>query len=265
MSKQPSIVRLAAVIEVPTTDLNCKETDEITRALQELGFSVTHIEWTSIDSFKAEVQGKKFSVLYLGAHADAKGFGHTADNASTSWEDFALALCTSECVAPDGILFMGCCRGGMKTVAIKLMLTCDKVAAIFGPNCNIKSSALRLAFRTFTQARYHDETDISEACKRATAGADREFCCFDRQQLETELDCIHKLQVIYDTQFTVLSDLRTLTYKVSLLMKAVAQLTQVSENRPAEQQAKAGPVSPSPVPGSVPVAGPSPDPQPAHR
>src|ERR1051325_7913058 len=130
------------------------EVQIIRDTLDNLHIDLQEIEWISEKDFLGQTSnGRKYSLIYLGAHADHLGFGEKEAHALHSWEQLARAICQSDCMVPEATLFLGCCRGGMKTVALKIMKMCDKIDYICGPNWNVTGNDLTAAFQAFVQSR----------------------------------------------------------------------------------------------------------------
>lgn len=171
----------------------------ITAHLKGIGVKTEVVEWLSPQDFEIQVTGKKFGIIYLGAHANAWGFGEN-DQTLHPWETLGTVICTSDCMVPEGTLFLGCCRGGMKTVALKILMQCDKIDYIMGPNWNSKGGDLAAAFVAFTRSRLIDGEEPAKAAARATEAAGQMFTCYDRQKLEAEVELLRKLTEIGQTQ-----------------------------------------------------------------
>src|SRR5690606_27419790 len=62
-------------------------------------------ELTSLESFEEQVTALgKFDYLYLGAHADQHGFGEASGTPGYSWDNFAITLCSADCLNPESVL-----------------------------------------------------------------------------------------------------------------------------------------------------------------
>ena len=174
----------------------CAQEEDLIRAhLKGMHVDMETIDWISAEDFPNRVDGKKFEIIYLGAHADGMGFGESNGN-FYPWEALAAAICASDCMIPEGTLFLGCCRGGMKTVALKILMQCARIDYIMGPNWKSKGGDLANAFATFTRSRVIDGGEPAKAAVRATEAAGQMFTCYDRQALEGELEFLKRLQQI---------------------------------------------------------------------
>jgi hypothetical protein len=179
----------------------CGEVQSVRDTLAPFGIGLKEVEWLSHEDFCSQIAGsEKFKFIYLGAHADSFGFGEIDATALHAWEHLANAICASDCIIPGGTLFLGCCRGGIKTVALKILTKCPKIDYICGPNWNTKGSALMLAFSTFISSRERDKQEPAIAAERATHATGQKFTCHDRQELEAEVALMQQLEYLEGQQ-----------------------------------------------------------------
>ena len=136
----------------------------------------------------------KYDFIYLGAHADGIGFGESDGAAIHPWEHLGNAICVTDCIRPNGTLFLGCCRGGMKTVALKLLKTCDRIDYICGPHWKVTGNDLTSAFQAFVQSRIKKREEPCKAAERATEACGFRFSCYDRQELQSEIETLRQIQ-----------------------------------------------------------------------
>jgi hypothetical protein len=162
------------------------------------------IEWVSVEDFVNRASSKKFDIIYLGAHADASGFGET-NGTLHPWETLAAGICNSDCMIPEGTLFLGCCRGGMKTVALKILMRCAKIDYIVGPNWKSKGVDLVPAFVAFTHSRRSASDEPGKAAACASAAAGQIITCYDRQELEEELELRRTVAQMARTQDEIIT------------------------------------------------------------
>jgi hypothetical protein len=195
--------------------------------LQMLRVDVEVIEWTSQGDFFQQVSGKKFAIIYLGAHANGAGFGE--QGRFQPWETLGESICMSDCMTPEGTLFLGCCRGGMKTVALKILQQCDKIDYIFGPNWNTKGGDLVTAFTTYTRNRLTNGEEPSVAAARASEATGQQFTCYDRQELEAEIEFLRRFGNLEFTQNLILEQQREILDRLRLLRGEVYRLTPPKE------------------------------------
>jgi len=203
----------------------CAEEEGVIRAhLKGMHVDMEAIQWISAEDFPNRVVGKKFEIIYLGAHADGSGFGES-NGIFYPWEKLAAAICASDCMIPEGTLFLGCCRGGMKTVALKILMQCARIDYIMGPNWKSKGGDLANAFATFTRSRLIDGDEPAKAAVRATEAAGQMFTCYDRQELEGELELLRRLQQIALNQECIAANVANLRGDLSRLEMELATIS----------------------------------------
>jgi len=173
--------------EIAALEANLKATDS--------KVVIRQIDWVSQDDFIAKVGDNKFKIIYVGAHADGKGFGDNNKGVWHDWQTLALSICISDCMVPEGVLFMGCCRGGMKTIALQIFKVCNRIDYIVGPNQKAKGGDLVAAFTAFVRDLKNGAAPI-EATERATGATGDQYTCHDRQELDVELTLSEQLDRI---------------------------------------------------------------------
>jgi len=199
------------------------ERDLVREVLKGLGIGLTIVEWLSPEDFKPQVAGKKYDFIYLGAHADGYGFGENASSLHP-WESLALAICETDCIQQGGTLFMGCCRGGMKTVAIKIMMQCGKIDQICGPFWTLKGNDITKAFHIFVEALVRQKEDPVTAADRASQASNCKFLCYERLDLAGELATLARMDSMEWTLSTLLGEQYKLTMEVKNLGSKIEKL-----------------------------------------
>ena len=184
----------AGCLMIIATSSACAGEETLIRTvLGNLGIGLTVVEWVSADDFKTQVTQKKYDFIYLGAHADSFGFGQNASTALHPWAELALAICETDCIKPGGTLFLGCCRGGMKTVAIKIMTQCQKIDQICGPFWTLAGNDITKAFHIFVEALVRQKEDPVTAADRASQASNCKFLCYERLDLAGDLAMLDRL------------------------------------------------------------------------
>jgi hypothetical protein len=186
----------ACLIVKASKDACATEVDAVVANLRATDSKIVirEVDWSGQDRFVREVGDEKFKIIYLGAHADGTGFGESDHNPWSTWDDLALSICISDCMIPGGILFMGCCRGGMKSIALQIFKVCNRIDYIVGTPQNTKSGDLVPAFNAF--ARELKSGNPISAAIRATGAVNCHFICHDRQELQVELNLTQQLDRI---------------------------------------------------------------------
>jgi hypothetical protein len=215
------------------------EEGSIRANLKGLGVDMEVIEWVSVDDFLQQAIGKKFSIIYLGAHADNLGFGEEGLQLHR-WEELGVAICASECMLPEGTLFLGCCRGGMKIVALKILQQCDKIDYIFGPNWNTKGGDLVTAFTTYIRNRLTKAEEPCVAAKRASEATGQNFTCYDRQELDAEIEFLRKFEGLEFTQQFIVQQQNQVLKKVELVTANITEITKLLKESRSDPEPTSG-------------------------
>jgi hypothetical protein len=186
------------------------------------------IEWVSQDDFYSQIPfngSEKFNLVYLAAHADMYGFGESEGRTLHDWSDLATAICATSCMMPGATLFLGCCRGGMKTVALKIFKDCDQIDYICGPLWNTKGTKLIQAFNSFAECKFAENLEPAAIRERMTSAAGQQFSCYDRQELESEIAMMreinsmkYRLEQIVDSQNSIVNVVNDLSKNIALLV-----------------------------------------------
>lgn len=171
------------------------EVNLVRDCLNNLGIELREVEWLSQEDFEKQMSpDNKYDFVYLGAHADGTGFGQKDGVVLHPWETLANAICYSNCILPGGTLFLGCCRGGMKTVALKILTVCQAIDYICGPHWTVTGNDITAAFQAFVHSRVKKKEEPCKAADRATEACGFRFSCYDRQELEAEVETLRKIQ-----------------------------------------------------------------------
>lgn len=214
--------KLTCLFVTASTAACAGEAKLVRDCLQNLGITFREVEWLSPQDFHAQMkQGDKYDFIYLGAHADGNGFGEGANTALHSWESLAVEICSTECIRPNGTLFLGCCRGGMKAVAIKILTNCDTIDYICGPHWKVTGNDLTAAFQAFVQSRIKKNEEPCKAAERATEACGFRFSCYDRQELLPEIQTAWQMRNMEWQMEIIQNSQATMQYQLELIAKAL--------------------------------------------
>jgi hypothetical protein len=165
--------------------------------LRNMGVGFRQVEWLSLEDFKTHMlDGHKYDFIYLGAHADSYGFGEKAGLSLHPWEDLGNAICITDCMLPGGTLLLGCCRGGMKTVALKILKSCERIDYICGPQWKVAGNDLCNGFHAFLDSRIRKNEEPAEAARKASSACGFTFICHDREELQAEIETLRQISNI---------------------------------------------------------------------
>ncbi len=168
-----------------SSDICATEVSHIEKICEMFHIEHKEIELVSLESFVTSVKSLgKFDYLYLGAHADQFGFGESSGEPSYFWVNFAATLCSTECLNPQSILLLGCCRGGLRMVAMKLFFGCPKIDYVLGPRWTVTPQDITTAFHVFLYNIAIRREQPSTATTRASTATGYDFYYYDRVEVE---------------------------------------------------------------------------------
>jgi hypothetical protein len=146
------------------------------------------VEFESTDKFEATLRGgTPFDYIYLGAHSSPEGFGEQNRSKFFTWWDFGVSLCASSCLTSGSILMLGCCRGGLKMVALTLFQACASIDYVVGPRWTVTGQDITTGFHVFIYNALIRREQPGNAANRASAATGYDFFCHDRVEIENEL------------------------------------------------------------------------------
>ena len=154
-------------------------------------FGIEHegMELDDMSSFTSELETKKaFDFVYLGAHANTEFFGESDGSKIFHWHELASCFCGTESLNPGSVLLLGCCRGGLKNVALDLFCACDRIDYICGPRWTVTGADISAGFHIFIYNYVIRREQPSKAVKRASKGTGYDFFCHDRVEMQDYLN-----------------------------------------------------------------------------
>lgn len=176
------------IILKASNDICSAEIDHLRSIADMLGMKHCTFDMKTVDDFKNSKCSKgKYDYIYLAAHADREYFGTADGSISIPWADFAAALCEVDCLNPECILLLGCCRGGLKGVARMLFMACDRIDYVCGPRWTVTSHDITAGFHTFVYNMEVRKEQPSGAATRASNATGYDFFCYDRVESEDEM------------------------------------------------------------------------------
>jgi hypothetical protein len=164
-------------------------------------FSIDHhvIDLVTLDDFVEETKALgKFDYLYLGAHANPHSFGESNGSTSYSWIEFATALCTADCLNPESVLLLGCCRGGLRMVAMAMFLACGKIDYVVGPRWTVTAQDITTAFHVFLYNLAIRKEQPSTAASRSSLATGYDFYYYDRVEVEDSVSADEMVKKILE-------------------------------------------------------------------
>ena len=167
-----------------TDDVPDLSVQEIYCHAKHYGINPSHVDVSSIEQLRSKLQGRKLDYIYFAGHGNETCF---SDNQSflTSWSEIGQTICESNCLNPNSIILLYCCKGGINTVAYQLIAECNQISYICGAKQNMTNIDLIIGFNVFlynVESRNISPVIAAEKSRQAT---DIEFECFDRIAVES--------------------------------------------------------------------------------
>lgn len=129
-----------------------------------------------------------FDFLYVAAHGAHHCFAGSATAGPVSrWADFALILCRSQCMAENSVIFMGCCHGGLKKVALILFSLCSQISSVCGPRWTVSICEIPVALHVFLHNLVRNQEEPQIAAERAASSLGITFPYYNRYDMQTDI------------------------------------------------------------------------------
>lgn len=226
-ARKDSDSNMKCLLIIATSSACNNELDSIRSALKTHRVETKEVEWLSQDDFLKQIgepSEQKFNLVYLAAHADTYGFGEVGGFSLYPWDDLANAICMSGCMLPGATLFLGCCRGGMKTVALSILRGCDQIDYICGPVWTTKGTKLIQAFNSFAECKFAENLEPALIRERMTSAAGQQFSCYDRQELESEVAMLRQIRTMQGEVQEIRTTQLTISQQIAALHADILQL-----------------------------------------
>lgn len=143
------------------------------------GINPSHIDVSSIKELESELKIRKLDYIYFAGHGNETCFTNN-ESFLTSWSEIGQTVCKTNCLNPNSIILLYCCKGGINTVAYQLIAECDKLSYICGAKQNMRNIDLIIGFNVFLYNVEARNIDPVLAAEKATSATEIRFECFDR-------------------------------------------------------------------------------------
>jgi hypothetical protein len=127
--------------------------------------------------------GKIYDYVYFAGHGDENFFSDNK-NFTASWSQIGEAICKTKCLNDNAIIMLYCCKGGVHTVAFKLMADCPNIKYVCGAKQSVSSIDLMTGFNVFIYNIERKYLDPVLAAAKSTNATDIRFECFDRTDVQ---------------------------------------------------------------------------------
>ena len=180
MSKSVQILRAS-------NDIDDNELKQITAVAELYRLKVKVTKVASVSELKSALNcPEPVDYLYLATHACTQWFGSDDGRLHMRWEELALAICESGCLAYDAAILLGCCRGGHHRVATTLLAYCKQISYVFGPRWTVTPDELTLGLHCVLYNTEVRREQPNIAVERATQATGYDFYSYDRAEVEDE-------------------------------------------------------------------------------
>jgi hypothetical protein len=173
-------------------------------------FDIAHsvVELFNFESFYEGVKPLgKFDYVYLGAHANQYGFGDAHSDEWLGWGAFAAALCSTDCLRTESVLLLGCCRGGLRSVAMTMFVACGKIDYVLGPRWTVTAQDITTGFHVFLYNLTIRREQPSTGAKRASSATGYDFYYYDRVEVEDSANSEELMSKVLTTMMADVDDL----------------------------------------------------------
>jgi hypothetical protein len=143
----------------------------------------SHIDVKSIEDLGQHLKGKKYDYIYFAGHGNGACFGDPKSFIS-DWSIIGSVVCESDCLNEHAIIMLYCCKGGLNTVAFKLMAACSNIEYVCGAKQNMKNIDLIIGFNVFLYNIEYRNIDPVLSAQKSTLATEIRFECFDRTEVE---------------------------------------------------------------------------------
>ena len=125
----------------------------------------------------------KYDYIYLAGHGDEVCFTDN-NNFNLSWSDIGNLICRTDCLNPESIIMLYCCKGGMGSVVYTLMGMCKNIKYVCGAKQSVSSLDLTTAFTMFLYHFEHRKINPVISAQKASFATDIRLECYDRGDVE---------------------------------------------------------------------------------
>jgi hypothetical protein len=186
----PFMMRKRLLILKAASDVCASEIAHLRTIAEMFGIEHCTITMKNRDDFDRQIVNcaGPYDYVYLAAHANTEYFGESDGSIAIKWPLLANAFCWFQCLTPGAVLLLGCCRGGLKKVAVSLFCECTSIDYVCGPRWTVTGADLSAGFHVFVYNMEVRREQPSVAVSRASAATGYDFFCHDRVEMQDELN-----------------------------------------------------------------------------
>lgn len=149
---------------------------------------VIDLERDKVAAALTAIREDAYDYLYLCGHGDkwALSGNMNSQQVAASWPHLSNAVC--QALKPNALVIVGCCDGGLRTIAYDFLVSCDNMRHIFGLAGSVLPQELMLAMHTILGGMSDDLVDGATAASRATHAIGRRVSHDDGDDLRYSVD-----------------------------------------------------------------------------
>ena len=166
-----------------TEDVLTNSVNSLIEFYKHFNIAMTAIDIRNVEELEPLLKDKKYDYIYLAGHGDETCFTDNNDF-NLSWSDIGNIICKTDCLNPDSIIMLYCCKGGMGSVVYTLMGICENIKYVCGAKQNVSGLDLTTGFVVFLYNVEHRKIDPTISANKATEATDIRFQCFNRVDVE---------------------------------------------------------------------------------
>lgn len=142
-------------------------------------------------------------IIFVGAHSNMAMLSNDSSGSHTlTWKDFADHLCGCDGLTDSTKIYLGCCSGGFKRIALTMMARCPKIYKIAGVPCVLDAQQATLAFHGLLYG-LNVEADDQQIQRMVTPSVGVSFNIHSRLEMVGELSGILTAQALWWARDTV--------------------------------------------------------------
>lgn len=166
-----------------TPDVLTNSAQGLFNFIQHFNINITAKDIQKVEELEPLLKGNKFDYIYLAGHGDETCF--TDNNEfNLTWSDIGNLICKTDCLNPESIIMLYCCKGGMGSVVYTLMGMCENIKYVCGAKQSVSSIEISTAFTMFL---YHFEfrgINPVISAQKASLATDIRLECYDRGDVQ---------------------------------------------------------------------------------
>lgn len=151
--------------------------------VQHFNINIVAKDIQKVEELEELLNGNKFDYIYLAGHGDETCFTDNVDF-NLSWSDIGNLICNTDCLNPESIIMLYCCKGGMGSVVYTLMGMCENIKYVCGAKQSVSSLDLTTAFTMFLYHFEHRGINPVISAQKASLATDIRLECYDRGDVE---------------------------------------------------------------------------------